>query len=133
MEEAQIVVIACDKVEFTEANSRCVQLVVLDCGNWWQGWTGNVIDVYGCSNRPLNRRLLEAIYTVSVADAVVVWNCDSVVLGVMLGLLGKKFGARLVLVGSYPDAVAGYADLVLTTTSLSQLFSELERRGYSCR
>jgi len=92
-EEARIVVIACDKIEITDTDSGCVGLVVLDCNDWWRDWAGKVIEVYSCSDNglPRNNHLVEAIYTISIADAVVVWNCDSAILGTMLGFLGKKW------------------------------------------
>lgn len=130
--EARVVVIACSEVDLVEVGSEYVELVVLSCSGWWKDWRGKVIEVYSCSSKsssiPRSNRLLEAIYSVSTADTVVVWNCNATVLGVMLGLLAKKFGARLVLVGDYPSTIARYADLVLSTsTSLSQLLSKLKR------
>ena len=134
--ETYVVVIACDKIELVEGSSECIELVALNCNDWWKNWSGRIVEVYNCSSKnpslPRSNRLLEAIYSVSTAETVVVWNCDTIVLGLMLGFLAKKFGARLVLVGDYPSTIARYADLVLSTpTSLSQLLSELKRRSYS--
>lgn len=131
-----VVVIACDKIELVEASSECVELVVLNCNSWWKNWSGRIVEVYNCSSKnpslPRSNRLLEAIYSVSTAETVIVWNCNATVLGILLGLLAKKFGARLVLVGDYPSTIARYADLVLSTsTSFSQLLSKLKCRSYS--